>query len=402
MSLYALRPIEIYSTLFIAASFLFLFGAGWIRRKEIPANVLLLLIAASALLRLALLPLDPIGSDDMYRYIWDGKVQDAGINPYSLAPDDPELAPLHSDRLPERVNHPTMKTVYFPLTQWVFYLCYQVSGEEVWAIKAVLVLAEGALVWILWVSAGALGISRTSLLLFALSPLAILQFSLDGHVDALGLPLFVGGLILYIRDRKVPGLLLLGLSLAVKPVALVVLPILFVAEKSAGARLRVLLLPLLPLVLQFLPYVFTSNPFESLFIYTRDWTFNGLVFESINAVVHENQISRAICALLLLISVGVLSFGKQPILQKCYYAVLLLLLFSPVVQPWYVIWLAALLPLVPRWSGIIFTAAVSLTVLTAVEYQMTGVWEQSAVVLWLEYAGVIGALGVEVWRGIKG
>ena len=44
--------------------------------------------------RLTLFPLPPSLSTDLYRYRWDGHVQNAGWNPYAVAPTDPRLAPL--------------------------------------------------------------------------------------------------------------------------------------------------------------------------------------------------------------------------------------------------------------------------------------------------------------------
>lgn len=394
----ALPPIALYALAFIAGSAVFILLALRVCAGEIPRRIVLALLAAAAVIRLLLIPLDPVGSDDLERYIWDGKVQVHGINPYRHAPSDTALAHLHSDRLPAAVNHPHMTSVYFPLTQWAFALCYMISAEEVWAYKALMVAAEAVLVWILWGAAGTFGLSRRFILLYALSPLAILSFSLDGHIDALGLPMLAGGIVLYLSGRKVPGLLLLGLSLCVKPVALVLLPVLFFAEKDAGARLRAVFLPLAPFVLQFLPYISGPNPFESLFVYTRDWTFNGVVFEAVNAILQHNQQSRIVCALVLLAGVLAISISRRELPVKVYYAVLFLLLLSPVVHPWYVVWLAALLPLVPRWSGILFAATVSLTVLTVIEYQVSGVWRQEWWVMGVEYLPVIGMMGGEILR----
>jgi len=79
---------------------------------------------------------------DAYRYIWDGKVQANGINPYVYTAHDARLDFLHSPLLPAAMNHADLKTIYFPLSQWIFYSCYQLSGEALWGYKAVLLIAE--------------------------------------------------------------------------------------------------------------------------------------------------------------------------------------------------------------------------------------------------------------------
>ena len=55
---------------------------------------LVVILATAVLLRLIALAAPVYLSDDIYRYIWDGRVQAAGINPYRYIPTDTHLAPL--------------------------------------------------------------------------------------------------------------------------------------------------------------------------------------------------------------------------------------------------------------------------------------------------------------------
>jgi hypothetical protein len=394
--LFALRPVEIYTIAFLGCSAAYLGFAFWLTRKEVPRQWLLALLALGILTRIVLLPLSPQGSDDIYRYVWDGKVQSAGINPYRYAPDAPELLALHSAALPALVNHPAMKTIYFPVTQWAFWLGYQIAGENVWGIKLLLLVAEVGSLVLLMMLLRWRGIPGKYILLYALCPLPIFQFALDGHIDALGLPALLLALTFWLREKKGLSLLLLGVSMSVKPVALIILPLLFFREKDLTGRLRVLFLPFVPLALQFLPYVFSTNPFEGIAIFGMHWSFNGAVFEVINSILAHNQISRAVCAAILGVGAIVLALRRGPLLDSSYKAMLMLLLLSPVVHPWYVSWLAVLLPLVRRWSGILFAATVSLTALTLLEYRLTGDWLQHPWVLALEYLPVLAAAWYEL------
>jgi hypothetical protein len=94
----AARPL-----LLIAAAWLaFGIGALLILRSPPRAAVVLILAGAAALPLLAGLG-PPRSSDDLYRYLWDGRVQAAGINPYRYVPAAPELAGLRDDVLcPDR------------------------------------------------------------------------------------------------------------------------------------------------------------------------------------------------------------------------------------------------------------------------------------------------------------
>jgi hypothetical protein len=350
----------------------------------------------SLLVQLSFLNLTPIGSDDVYRYMWDGKVQSSGIDPYRYTPNDAALDSLHSSLIPASVNHPDMKSVYFPVTQWLFYAAYSLSQESIWGFKLLLLLAQIATVVALFILLKKLRIPAKYLLLFALCPLPLLQFGLDAHIDAVGLPLLIFGLALYLDSSKTLAYVLFALSISIKPVALLLLPVLFLRERGFREKATVLLVPSVILAGQFLPYVFTSNPFEALFTFASHWTFNGVVFETLNLYYNNNQTSRLLCAALLVVVLLPLYRSKKDVPDVLYYSVILLLLFSPVVHPWYVAWLTVLLPFARRWSGIVYSASASLTAYTIVQFKLYGNWEQSALVLALEYIPVIILLVLEL------
>jgi hypothetical protein len=331
--------------------------------------------------------------------MWDGKVQSAGINPYRYAPDSPQLEQLHSTILPRMVNHPEKKTLYFPFSQWLFFVCYQLSGEDIWGYKLLIVLSEGLTILGLLLLTRHLRLPDQAVLLYALCPLPIVQFAGDAHIDAVGLPLLIFGLLAYAKGYRGRAALLLGFSMAVKPVALIILPALFLQEQNTKGRLMILLTPPLVLLLQFAPYLVAANPFDALGTFTANWTFNGIAFDFLNLFISDNQRARIVCGILLVLSLFLLYVRKKEFFERAYYSVLLLLLFSPVVHPWYVTWLAVLLPPVQRWSGIVFVSTVSLAGITAMQYRLTGEWEQTQAVLIIEYLPVIALLVLELWRG---
>jgi hypothetical protein len=389
-------PAVTYAVVFVSTSLIFLWFARALHLSEPPKWFLPLAVVVALLVQLSFLNLPPIGSDDVYRYMWDGKVQSFGIDPYRYAPNDPALDSLHSSMIPASVNHPDMKSVYFPVTQWLFYAAYSLSQESIWGFKLLLLLAQTATVVALFILLKKLRIPPKYVLLFALCPLPLLQFGLDAHIDAVGLPLLILGLALYLDSRKTFAYVLFALSISIKPVALLLLPVLFLSEKGSREKLKVLLVPSVILAGQFLPYVFSSNPFEALFTFASHWTFNGIIFETLNLYYDNNLTSRLICAALLVVSLLPLYRSKKDILDVLYYSVILLLLFSPVVHPWYVAWLTVLLPFARRWSGIVYSASASLTVYTIVQFKLYGIWEQSALVLALEYLPVIILLILEL------
>ncbi len=396
-----IRPIITYSIIYISSSIIFIFISYLILKNEIPFRYVVGFVAVGILLRVSFISVNPIGSDDYYRYMWDGKVQSAGINPYLYLPNDPALQKLHSEIIPKFVNNPELKTIYFPLSQWLFYAGYSLSGEAAWGYKLLLLISELITLLALFLLIRKKNLPDKYILLYALCPLPIIQFSLDAHLDGFGLPLLILALFFYVDNKKILSLIFLGLSFSIKPVGLLFLPILFFYENKFTDKIKIVFIPLIAFGFQFLPYIFSSNPFEAFFVYAKNWMFNGIVFNIIDSFIQNNQTARIICGILLVICFLPFVFNKLDLLHKYYYSVLLLMIFSPVVHPWYIAWLAVLLPVFPKWSGIFYVGLSSLTVFTVLNYQLNGLWEEYPIVLMLEYIPVIAIFIYELRKETK-
>lgn len=141
------------------------------------------IIAVAVILRLMLL-LAPPDSSDVNRYVWDGRVQAAGINPYRYIPADPALKFLRDEEIYPEINRATYApTIYPPLAQMLFLVVTRVS-ESLTAMKAATVLCEGLAIWAVLRLLRRRGMPRQRVLLFAWHPLPIWEFAGSGHVDA--------------------------------------------------------------------------------------------------------------------------------------------------------------------------------------------------------------------------
>ncbi len=381
-------PIIAYASIFISSSILYLFICRDVLGKDIPDTGLLPIIALLLIVRLGLLGMQPMGSDDVYRYLWDGRVQSAGINPYRYAPNDSSLAFLHTNHLPSLVNHADLKTLYFPLSEWSFYLAYTLSGESIWGFQFLIFISEVLTIAGLWLLMRQLSSSPWRVLLYAANPLIILQFSLDAHVDVLGFPFLVFGLLFYFRRRLFLSFVLFGLSLLIKPTALVLLPILILYQRSFLNRTKAAVVPLVVMLVPFIPYSFGVNPFEALMVFSKNWYFNGALFDLLLPFIPDNQTDRLLCLGILIVVLLSLYLSRKPLNDRLTLSVLLLLLCSPVVHPWYIGWMIVLLPITPLWSGVTLAATASLTSITFVTYQRYGAWKDYPIVLLLEYLPV--------------
>lgn len=196
-----------------------------------PQVALLIVLGAGALFRLVLVPTSPVLSDDLYRYLWDGRVQAAGINPYVYPPKAPELAPLRDEAIWPQINRPHAPTIYPPATQAVFAGAWWLGLRSPATWKLVTATADIAAMLLLTRLLMALGRDRRAVVAYAWNPLPILAFGHSGHVDAL----VVLGLVAAALAWQAGALrrlgLCLGLAAAVKLYPLVALPA-FVRDSS--------------------------------------------------------------------------------------------------------------------------------------------------------------------------
>jgi len=253
------------------------FAAGaWLVRRLPRRWAVGLIVAGGIAVQLAALSAPPQGSDDLYRYIWDGRVQAAGIDPYSYPPAAPQLTglrdpflwPAHAphcvaagarlDGTPRelavpgctRINRPVVPTIYPPVAEAYFvavhYLAPPGSGST--PIQSGAALCAVALTILLLYGLRKLGRDPTMAVLWAWCPTAALEAGNNGHVDVLAVGLTAAALIILAqpgrRARPLAGGALLALAVWTKVTPVLVGPAVLrrrpVALLSAAATATVL------------------------------------------------------------------------------------------------------------------------------------------------------------------
>ena len=165
----------------------FVFAVWWtFQRKKFPAHTLWIILIGGALFRLILVPLDPPRlSTDIYRYIWDGRLQGAGINPYLYIPVDPRLAWLRDDSIYPNINRKEYAhTIYPPVAQAFFLFVTRVT-QSIPGFKGLLVLVDLVTMGLVVVTLRAIGQPGERVIAYAWHPLPIFEFAGAGHIDAL-------------------------------------------------------------------------------------------------------------------------------------------------------------------------------------------------------------------------
>jgi hypothetical protein len=186
-------------------------AAAWLSLRSRDSRPLLVLgLIFAALFRLGIIFYPPYLSDDIYRYIWDGRVQAAGINPYRYVPAGESLAALRDDKIYPNINRrDSAQTIYPPVAEAVFLLVTRFSESVTW-MKAAMVGFEAVAIWAIVQLLISFGFARQRVLIYAWHPLAIWEFAGSGHVDALAIA-FIALALLVRRNR---GETLTGIFLA--------------------------------------------------------------------------------------------------------------------------------------------------------------------------------------------
>ncbi len=293
----------------------------------------------------------PFYEDDFYRYLWDGFRFATAGTPYGAAPEeffvDPAVPALFQGVL-DGVNYPELPTIYAPVTQVVFLVAYWIKPASVAVLQAILIAVDLAVVVLLLRLAPA-----RNVLLYAWCPLVVKELAFTAHPDGVGVCLLLAGIVLARERRFWTAAALLGLAVATKTFALVLAPLVLVR-----ARPRHWALFAATLAACYLPFVVAGGTdLVSLLTFARDWEFNSALFGLLKTVVAP---SGARVAVALLFAAFWLFYslryvrGVERGIPRGDWLFGVLLVLSPVINPWYLLWLlpfAVVFPSVWAWTA---------------------------------------------------
>ena len=213
--------VDRYVLFALATGAVYLAGVAAVRAWAVPRWAVWAGLAAGLAARLVMVATPPVMSTDLYRYVWDGRVQAQGINPYRYIPADPALAFLRDGGIGPaavfiNINRPeTARTIYPPAAELLFAAIGLVASS-VWTVKGVMLAFD------LVAGLAAFGLLRAAgrpaawVLIWAWNPLAIMEFSGAGHVDAASLAASSIALWLAARGRPAAAGAALGLAVLIK------------------------------------------------------------------------------------------------------------------------------------------------------------------------------------------
>ena len=327
-------------------------------------------LALACVLHAAALLGRPMFEDDYYRYLWDG-YQTAIGNPYTFAPEiffaDPNVPQAMRGAL-DGINNPEIPTIYGPLAQRIFALGYYIAPGNERALRAVLAMLHLGLIGIVLFFTRSLvaeqaHATRRLLVLYLASPLVFKEIALTGHFDFL-VPMGLIAAWLCLQPQhdtasktgQYSAGALLGLAFASKVVALLALP-LFVWRGGWRAIFGFAL----AVAVLYWPFLQGGvSELAGLGAFADAWRFNSGVFALLEHF-GGSGFAKTVAAVLVVGLTAVCSahakhsFSELPALCVAMFAALILL--GPVINPWYWLWLAPLLPLCVGKARIAFAVS---------------------------------------------
>ncbi|GAC1477116.1 MAG: hypothetical protein NVS2B12_31260 [Ktedonobacteraceae bacterium] len=137
--------------------------------------------------RAMLLPLPPILSNDSWRYLWDARVFLHGYSPYVTVPNDPILLPLRDLQIYWQMAYRDVPTIYPPGALYIYALSYLLAPSNLYFLKAIFLVCDMATCAVLAILLARKGLDARRVILYAWSPLPIVEFAVQGHVDVVSI-----------------------------------------------------------------------------------------------------------------------------------------------------------------------------------------------------------------------
>lgn len=359
------------------------------------------ILGVALLLRLPFLLRAPELSDDIYRYLWDGLNLLAGVNPYGAPPVDLTPVSAVAAGIQPLINHPGLVTIYPPGAQLVFAigaLTGSVMGMKCLLVGLDLLLC---LVIIRLMRHSDLPVGQA--VLYAWHPLPVLEIAGSGHVDGAACLALMTAVLLIRQNsgnRSVAsaGALAAGAVLIkLFPVVLVPSLVLMVRRQKRTFIFAFLVVGLLVSV-PFLPDL--RHGCDTTARYFSQWEFSGWAYQTVRWAFGDGHQARLLLAVLFSLIWLALHLGfvrrEKPyrvvsVLTLWYRVVLVFLLLTPTLYPWYTLYLICLLPFRSGPAGLVLSWSVLLGYGVVMYHSVTGVWQELAPITWAIWWAPISA-----------
>jgi hypothetical protein len=374
----------------LGAGVLYAAGVYLVERFQLGVAALIIILGAALAFRLVVLPAGLSISTDAYRYQWEGRVERLGINPYATNP----AALRHAF---EDSEHPldvgaTTPTLYPPLSEASFSWVKTIPGYK----RLYTGLDVASIVVLLLL----LAIRKQPLprvLAYAWNPTVVVAFALCSHHDALAILALLVANLFIIAQLRAASIVLLALSFLSKFFAAPLLPVFLKRTRWRYAGLFAAVV-----IAGYLPYAGAGvKLLDGLAQYSSGWENNDSLFRLLLLAGNSKPQAGLISAVFLTALVLFALKQRMEPLRASFFLIAGLLLLSPNAFPWYFTWTIPFLCFYSQPSMLLISVTCVLGYAPLIAYTAGGPYQDSPLILALEYAPVFAWLAWEAWRGVR-
>jgi alpha-1,6-mannosyltransferase len=364
--------------------------------------VLWIILLGAVAFRLTLFPHAPSLSTDIHRYRWDGHIQNAGWNPYAIAPTDPRLAALRDPGWAV-MPAPEIPTMYPPLSELVYRYTWRVLPDPI-GFKLPFLLADLAVAAMIagWVRRT--GGRNYQLAIYAWNPLVVVEFASSGHNDALAIAAVVATLLIIRRFPALSTLTLTAGALA-KAFPSVLLPLALVRAgwpRKLRGWLALAGSTALAALLTW-PFWRAWREFLKMLAYYRViWrNYNSSIYPVLLWMTGSHRVAAGVGEGVVLALALWLAVRRADPTRAAFLLIGTVLLFAPNGYSWYFTWIVPLLCFYPSATWLMLTILQFLSYKIFINYNALGIWHFDPLFQWLTYLPFYVLLAWEIWRGYR-
>jgi len=363
--------------------------------KTFPRHVVVVGLLLAAVWHVEFLRLSAGADDDIHRYVWDGRLQRLGYNPYLVVPSDPAVRGLHTAET-RNLNNPDLPSPY-PPGALLFFRTVTAIQESTFALKAAFVVCDFAIAFLLLDVLRRNGQGAHLVLAYAWNPLLAIEVAGSGHFDIVGALLLVASAAALARRWRATAAVGLGLAVAVKFLPIVLLPLYWKRVRIRDAALAAAVVALL-----YVPFLHHGRiPIGSLGTYVQNFRFNGPVFAALDHVAAPQLLAGVAVLLGLMTAAWQRSRAREWSPDAFAWPMAASLLCAPAVFPWYLLWLVPFLTSASTLPIVIWSVSIIPTYLMWHWRELGHPW--GALPGWImvvEYGCVAIAGAMTVWRRV--
>jgi len=358
------------------------------RTLKYPRHVVLVCLAMAATWRVPFLLAPPGPQDDVLRYVWDGRLQHLGYNPYTALPTDPALAGLHTAETRE-MNNPDLPSPY-PAGAQLFFRAVTAIHESAFAFKVAFAVCDLAILLLLLAELRWSGLGEHWALAYAWHPLLVPCVAYNGHIDILGALLLLISAMSLRRQWRALAAVAFGMAVSVKFLPVVLLPLYWRRVRIRDGLLAAVLVALL-----YVPFVSHGTiSLGSLGVFVQRFRFNDPIFGLLERAVHARAAAGLAVLSGLLTAVWIRTRWLAPSLNAWAWPMAVSLAAAPVIYPWYFLWLVPFLRPPDALPLIVWTLSILSVFYVWYSHAFGEPWQVPNWILWLEYGSFVTATAI--------